>query len=307
MQDIGVPQGSVLGPLLFLIFINDLPLSVNNLKSILFADDTTLYYSHNNINTLRNVLNTDLMHVKNWLHANQLTLNADKTYFIIFSLKKIPRDLRILIGSNVIKQESSGKFLGVVLDERLTFNNHVALTTKKVSKLIGMFHRLKHFFPSHILKQLYFSLIQPYLSYCITAWGKASRQTLNPLIVLQKRAVRIITESEYLAHTSPLFKSLAVLKLDDIHHHAVLVHMHKTLIMDKYPSLRREINLSQPHHNYFTRHVDFILPFVRIDKYRQSLLYQGLLKWNALPTQLKNMQNILPFKKMGKKLLLQEY
>lgn len=136
------------------------------------------------MNTLRSIINTDLVHVKNWLQANQLTLNADKTCFIIFSLKKIPRDLRILIDNKIIEQVSSSKFLGVVLDEKLTFKNHVVFVTKKVSKLIGIFHRLKYFFPPHILKQLYFSLMQPHLSYCISVWGIASRQTLNPLIIL---------------------------------------------------------------------------------------------------------------------------
>ena len=149
--------------------------------------------------------------------------------------------------------------------------------------------------------------MQPHLSYCISAWGIASRQTLNPLIILQKRAIRILTESSYRAHTSPLFKSLSILKLDDIHHHAVLIHMHKTLIMDKYPSFRTEINLLQPRHNYLTRHVDYSLPSIRIDKYRQSILYQGILKWNSLPAQLKNTHNIVPFKKMAKMHLLQRY
>ena len=107
--DIGVPQGSVLGPLLFLIYINDLPRSVNRLNSILFADDTTLHFSHNNINSLCDTLTSDLTCVKDWLLANELTVNAKKTYFMIFSLKNVPNDIRVTLGSFHTKRRVSGK------------------------------------------------------------------------------------------------------------------------------------------------------------------------------------------------------
>ena len=190
---IGVPQGSVLGPLLFLVYINDLPRSVRRLSSILFADDTTLHFSHKNIYSLCDSLTADLTHVKNWLLANKLTLNERKTYFIIFSLRKVPDNIRVVLGNHTLDQKSSGKFLGVLMDNKLTFSEHINMIVNKIAKVIAIIYRLKEFFPSYIIKQLYHSVVSPHFNYCITASGCISKNILQPFILMQKRLVRIIT------------------------------------------------------------------------------------------------------------------
>ena len=305
--NIGVPQGSVLGPLFFLIFINDLPLSLKQLKSILFADDTTLHYSHANVHSLCNILTSDLEHVRKWLICNQLTLNAKKTYFIIFSLKKLPDDLRVFIGDNTIEQRKNGKFLGITLDERLNFKSHVVMVSKKVANMTGLLFRVKSYFPPNVLKQLYYSFVYPHISYCISAWGKSGISILNPLIRLQKKVVRILSSSNYLAHTSPLFKNLEILKLNDIYKFKVMEHMYKTLVLNKYPLLKSTILQSQINHNYNTRNNKYSIPHIRIEKCRRSLLYQGLNLWNTLPVFMTSSKSLNSFKTSCRRYLLGTY
>ncbi len=123
----GVPQGSVLGPLLFLLNINDLPLCLNLVKAILFADDTTIYYNHTDLNKLYQIANSDLDVLQNWFTENKLCLNANKTKHVLFRQKTNRResDLVLKIGSDIIERQESVKFLGVILDETLSWDQHI--------------------------------------------------------------------------------------------------------------------------------------------------------------------------------------
>ena len=304
---IGVPQGSVLGPLLFLIFINDLPLATKRIKSILFADDTTLFYSHENIQYLKDSLNADLTRVKDWLLANRLTLNLKKTYFILFSLKPIPDNIRIEIGSYAIDRKPSGKFLGVILDGDLSFKEHVSSICSKISKTVGLMYKVKHYFPNHVLKNLYFSLIYHYLTYCIQAWGNTYETVLNPLQLLQKKVIRILTNSEFHAHTSPLFKALGILKLNDIYALQVLLLMKKTITLKEPTNLLKDISEQQPIHNYPSRNKKLRTPFCRIEKCKNMLSYQCVNHWNKIPVAIKEKNNLVTFKNEYIKFVINHY
>ena len=168
----GVPQGSVLGPLLFLIYINDLPLSSSKLAFYLFADDTNIYYESESLDQLQSVVNRELKKVKMWLEVNKLLLNIDKTNFIILKSPQhfSPETVSIKIGKFPIKPTCYVKFLGVLLDENLSWKYHLTELSKKLARTCGMFFQVRHFLPINILVCLYNSLFSPFLQYGILVW-----------------------------------------------------------------------------------------------------------------------------------------
>ena len=168
----GVPQGSILGPLLFLLYINDLSFACKRTFPVLFADDSNLFLSGKNTNQVQQMINDELKDIVIWLRANKLSLNIIKTHYMLFSNKKVIQpNVTTEINGQPITCVTKTKFLGVIIDNKLTWKEHISYICGKVAKGIGIISNVRKYLNKNTLLDLYYSFIYPYLTYCNQVWG----------------------------------------------------------------------------------------------------------------------------------------
>ena len=318
----GVPQGSVLGPLLFLLYINDLEKACSVSKCLLFADDTAIFYSAPTMEALQSKINQSFPKIVVWLQSNRLSLSVPKTFYQIYTTSEDVHGLTIQLGNAEIKRSDTVKYLGVLVDENLKFKSHISKISGIVSRHVGILGRARYLLNKNLLLMLYNALILPYLTYCVCIWGSNYQSTLHPIIVAQKRAIRVIAGVPPRTHTTPLFQDLKILKFDDLVHYQILNILHDflngrlpTVIADKFV-LHAQLRPTRTSKHFSEQSVSEtgdITPNYRMFNYRKfSLFCQGPLVWNnIIARNIVDIKNVPLsksfFKKVVRKLFIDNY
>ena len=216
-----------------------------------------------------------------WLRANRISLNYDKTKFIIFTYGRAINFPLIQIAGNGIDQVSKIKFLGLIVDYNLSFKDHISYIGSKISKSIGIFYKIRDFLPTHILRNLYYSFIHPYINYALESWYASFKTDSNKIFVLQKKAIRCIYELPYNSHTAEYFIRARILKLEDLYVYNLGLIMYKTLKFDVYESIGvRLVQVSSIHSINTRQREAYATPRYTRSKSQRCVLYSGITVLN---------------------------
>ena len=292
----GVPQGSVLGPLLFCIFINDLPLSISNPKVScdLFADDASLHSSSTQISDVQRSLQCGLNDVIKWCNLNQMIIHPKKTKSMIVTSRQkhqmCPLSLYLTIDNIPVEQVRSHKILGTIIDEQLCWKNQINSVCKKLSRNVYLLNRLKPYIDSNARKMFFYAHCISHINYASTVWSGAAQNHLKKLDSLYNRATKIILP-EPLLSTLEKQAALDILPLDKQLKFAKLIAVFKARhqLAPEYVSAlltRSDRNNS----------MNYLLPSTRINMYKSSFSFSGALLWNSLPCNIKSSCTINGFK-----------
>ncbi len=297
--DIGVPQGSILGPLLFILYINDLTSVIDNkCKVVLYADDTALFYASNDPEDLQSVLNTQLQNVGKWLRQNKLTLNVKKTNLMLIGtamrLTKY-KDVRAFVFNEELCRVSHCKYLGVEIDENMNWNKNTDKLCNKISKRIGVVRRLRSCLDINILNTLYRSMILPVFDYCDVVFCNCSGLNLDRLEKMQNRAARAITGYPPWHSATELREKLGWTSIQNRWLIHKCIYVFKCLNDLVPPYLHSKFNFVNTTHNVNTRSSASKLLAIN-ECHLRSFKYQGAIEWNKLPQHIRAINSFHIFK-----------
>lgn len=295
---LGVPQGSILGVLLFLLYINDIERIIKYSKLVLFADDALLYISGDNVNCIVDQINLDMENLNIWFKMNKLKLNENKTKGMIFNHKNMNVNLNIHINNKIIEIIDEIKYLGVMIDSKLNFKSHNNYICKKISKKIYFFSKIRNKISLENAINIYNTIIKPHFEYCSSILFLSSREMLSKLQKLQNKGMRITLKVGRYTQINFMLETLKWLSVHQKILFNVFVIVFK-LKLNLYPDyLCSRLVYNGDIHNYNLRNIsNFRLNFFRNEKTKNMLLYKGLNLFNNLPNELKQENNINLFKR----------
>lgn len=275
----------------------------DELSFIQYADDTSIFLKGHSLSSMSEAMNNGINLVNEWLINNKLSLNVSKTNYMIMSTKgkKFDENMcKLIIDGVSLKRVHETNFLGIILDDKLTWKSHIDHICKKVSRTIGLLTKARKSIGTNSLVVLYNAIIKPYFTYCNIIWGNTYKSYLEKLVKLQKKILRLITFSEYNSPTGPLFEKIKVMTLDEMYLYSCGIHIFKIvnqlspqLLWNKFTfskSIRNPLNLQ---HNYFSKQIC-----------QSSIQYSGPGIWNNLPYDVKCAKSVSSFKSRLKKFIL---
>lgn len=299
----GVIQGSSLGPVLFSCYTS----SFSNLKlggnPVMFADDIAIVYAEKDIVSLESTINEDMGKIYSWMSLHKLTVNVQKTKFIIIKSKNAL--INIKYNNAEIEQVKNYKYLGVCIDEELTWNTHITELASKTSRIAGIFKKLSKRLPDKTKISTYYSLFHSIITYGIEAWGSTFKKNLNLLQKIQNKALKNLFLYDKRASTSRVHRNLNILKLNDYKNLCCTMHVRNILHNDIKSSL--QIATNSNFHHYSTRTAHHLRPTQGIGLYGiEQNINIGIKLYNDLPPEVKA-STAQKFKITLKKLLLEQY
>lgn len=295
---VGVPQGSCLGPLLYNLYVNDLHTCFNNLKIVMYADDTVITKCDNDLPDLELFLNYYLNKIFHWCLRNKLVINADKTKWMLFTNKSPTTFPELHINNIPLERASNFKYLGFTMDSKCSFRSHIENVNSKLSKIAGLAYRIAKYLTIEVALSLYYSLAHSILNYGIAVWGGVLVLSNNSRL---QRSQNKILRNLFRVHfpelsTNELYKKLKILSVTQLYKLNLAITMFKILKLNQHPFILVEIQSLLSCHKYPTRSRNNLkVPFPRVSAIRHNFLFQGITTWNSIPICLKEERSLSGF------------
>ena len=284
----GVPQGSAVSPVLFLIYINDIVECFHGSKCVLYADDTSVFVESDDISELYTLGNEAVSSYNFWFVANRLTVNKSKTLHVIFrrKQKRVPAHSNILrLDDATIRMVENIRFLGVLLDQHLSWNEQISNIARKLAKYVPIMYASRHHCSDKCIRLIYNCLIYSNLIYCNSIWGYCTKAALRPLHIIQKKILRGMAGVSLYAPSRPIFASFSLLTLDDINIYITALFVYKCLHSIEFRDWFRERSHSYP--TRFDETLPLTVPRIANKHSEQCISYRGPVIWNELPVDIR--------------------
>ena len=298
----GVPQGIVLGPIMFLIYVNDFANVCNASKIRLFADDTNIFLVNSDLHLLNNDCNKALEEVSNWMLANRLSINLEKTNYMLFSPfkhdVKVDNIKLVLNGVELVKTNCV-KYLGVLIDDRLKWRDQIKSVYNSVMKYVGIFYKLRYKLSQACLKNLYFATVYPSLQYGIELYENTNKTFINDLMVLNNKILRILQIQPLTCNVKELYRRYNTLPINELHTLKIALLMHKYFAHNEIlPKIfQNYFTINSTVHSYCTRtQTNIHLERFSTKFGARCLNFYASKIWNSIPTNIKLISLIKKFK-----------
>ena len=300
-----------MGPVLFNLYINDLHYYLDSSDLTLYADDTTTLCANKNIYDVFNNTQQCLFQFQNWANANFLSINTNKTKYLLFSPRPseciVPYDLQI--NNTSLERQNTIRYLGLIIDDKLKYDAHVTNVCTRLSRAAGVAYAVNHNLTVQAARNLYFSFAHSILSYLLLFWGSTFDLYISRVQVMQNKIIRHLFANKIVhVNTDELYHKLGILKVKDLYYRELGISFYKALYLKCYDPITESLSELEWTHNYNTRKINaYRLPQVKSASHTRHLVFAGVQFWNSLPLELRSAKSLTCFKSQLKHYFLTNY